>query len=135
MSAYREQKTSINDAECLMIALQGMGFTPQRHAVAVPLTGYTGDKRKQTAEIVIPRKQVGGASNDIGFKKAVNGSFNAIISDYDSHRHGEAWLKDVKMRALEAKAMKIAKAQGDLGACTRTVLQNGKIRLQFVKRG
>lgn len=144
MSAYREQKTSINDAGCLMTALQSMNFKPIRHTTAVRLEGYHGDKRQQTAEIVIPRAQVGSASNDIGFKLQANGAYAAIISDFDSHRHGETWLKDVKLRALEAKAKKIAKqagltpvnrdAKGQI-APQRQVLPNGKIRLLFAKQG
>jgi len=135
MSAYREQKTSINDPQCLMTALQSMHFKPIRHATAVQLEGYHGDKRQQTAEIVIPRAQVGGASNDIGFKRQKNGSFAAIISDYDSSKYNAAWLKDVKLRALEAKATRIADKQGDYLPAERTVLPNGKVQLRFVQRG
>jgi hypothetical protein len=134
MSAYREQKTSINDAGCLMAALQAKGFTPVRHATAVALVGYQGDERKQVAEIVIPRQQVGRASNDLGFKKQANGAYAAIISDYDRNIYDETWLKDVKIRALEAKAVKIA-TQQDAVQTSRTVLPNGKVRLQFTKRG
>jgi hypothetical protein len=139
MSAYREQKTSINDAQCLMTALQAKGFKPVRHTAAVQLEGYHGDRRQQTAEIVIPRAQVGSASNDIGFKLQANGNYTAIISAFDSTKYNEAWLKDVRVRALEAKAKKIAGRDLDLTGqnfeFTRDVLPGGKIRHQYVKQG
>lgn len=48
------------------------------------LEGYAGDKRADTAEIIIPRKYVGGSSNDIGFKLQEDGSWGAIISEFDT---------------------------------------------------
>lgn len=55
----------------------------QQHKSAVNLEGFGGDKREQTAEIVIPRRAVGGAANDIGFKLQEDGTYEAIISEYD----------------------------------------------------
>lgn len=79
-------------------ALQDMGFTADmiRHTEqAQHLEGYQGDKRAQTAEIIIPRRHVGGAANDIGFKLQEDGTYEAIISDYDSRsnraRQGTHW--------------------------------------------
>ena len=90
MSLYRERKTKINDARALEEALKQKGFSPLRHSQPVPLEGYMGDKRKDTAEIIIPRQQVGRASNDIGFKRQEDGSFAAIISDFDKSQIGRA---------------------------------------------
>jgi hypothetical protein len=112
-----------------------MGFKPTRHGSPVQLEGYTGDRRTQTAEIIIPRKQVGAASNDIGFKQQADGTFTAIISDYDSRTYNADWLKTVKLHALEAKARRIAEQHGDLGTPTREVLPDGKVRLRFVQQG
>jgi len=93
-----------------------MGFTAEQvqvHKEAIHLHGYTGDKRQQTAEIVIPRRFVGGAANDIGFKLQEDGTYEAIISEYDrrncsadrrsQHAQGcggysEKWLKKLNQR-------------------------------------
>lgn len=91
-----------------------MGFEQymiQEHQQAVQLEGYRGDKRQDTAEIVIPRRYVGGIANDIGFKLQEDGTYGAIISDYDkasgaaqkSQYHKERgyndnWLKKLNQR-------------------------------------
>ena len=46
------------------------------------LYGYQGDRRKETANIVIRRKFVGSASNDLGFQKTDAG-YVAVISEFD----------------------------------------------------
>jgi len=82
MSTYNEVSISIEDQECLVKALQEMGYKPQVHQEAKALYGYQGDARKQKAHIILPRSQVGPASNDIGFEK-VNGKYILRISEYD----------------------------------------------------
>lgn len=65
-----------------------MGFSSNMLKVstsAQALEGYRGDKRADVAEIIIPRAHVGGAANDIGFKLQEDGTWSAIISEYDSH--------------------------------------------------
>ena len=87
ISHYTVCKSKIRNKAALLQALEDMGFTKgmiQVHDKAVALEGYQGDKRKDTAEIILPRRYVGGASNDIGFKLQEDGSYAAIISAYDS---------------------------------------------------
>jgi hypothetical protein len=79
-------KTKIKKKAALVKALQDMGFTLDQirvHEQAQHLQGFGGDMREQTAEVIIPRKHVGGAANDIGFKKQADGTYQAIISGYD----------------------------------------------------
>lgn len=86
MSHYTKCKTKITDKEILIKALQDMGFTRemiQSHEEAKSLYGYGGDARAEKAEVIIPRRHVGGAANDIGFVEQEDGTFGAIISDYD----------------------------------------------------
>lgn len=86
MSAYVECQTNFDDQETLVGALKTLGWTSdqiQVHASAQPLHGYTGRARKNTAEVVIGRKHLVGASNDLGFKKQPDGTWKMIISDYD----------------------------------------------------
>lgn len=83
----------------------------QQHEQATNLEGYAGDKREDLAEIIIPRRHVGGAANDIGFKLNEDGSYGAIISAYDSRSnsakkskfhdersYNDKWLKKLNQR-------------------------------------
>ena len=86
MSHYTRVKTKIKNKSSLVKALQDMGFTESQikvHDTPQQLEGYEARLRKEKAEIILPRSAVGGASNDIGFKRLDDGTFEAIISDYD----------------------------------------------------
>ena len=116
MSHYTKVKTKLCSKESLLKALKDMGFAEGQirvHESAQQLEGYESRLRNETAEIIIPRQHVGGASNDIGFKLQEDGTYGAIISDYDrgngsssktgSHSsgirgYGEAWLKKLNQR-------------------------------------
>lgn len=94
MSAYITLMTPMTDEECLLQALEDVGFTSEQielHANPTPLIGYQGDRRTQKADIVIRRQHVGTASNDIGFLATPTG-YQAFVSGYDSPRYGTSWL-------------------------------------------
>jgi hypothetical protein len=136
MSVYRQQSTNINDIDCLEDALKetksktGKNFSPERHEQKVNLKGYTGDTRKQQAELVLPKAQVGGAANDIGFERGEDGNFIAHISAYDSSHYNDKWLAQLKAKYAVGMAKKIAKQRGF--TLMKTIpLPNGKTRLQF----
>jgi hypothetical protein len=138
MSAYREQTTEMNDVDCLKKALtkvptrEGKAdkhFEPVVHKEKVQLEGYHGDKRKQMAEIVIPRQQVGGASNDIGFERGADGNFTAHISDYDRGFYNQKWLNGLKVEYAKEKAIKTAKSVGAVHMGTKSV--NGKTVMRW----
>lgn len=138
MSAYRELETNMTDVDCLKDSLKEMKLKsnkpcePQVHEEPQQLVGFQGDKRQQKAEIVIPRSQVGGASNDIGFARDKDGNFKAIISSYDSHYYNQKWLQELKTKYAEKKVMKTAGKAG-LFFKGRTVTDAGRVQLQFVK--
>lgn len=99
MSHFTKLRTRIVDIDALLKALFEMGFkTVEVHETAEHLYGYQGDKRKQTAEVIIRRKHVGRASNDIGFKRREDGAFDAIISDYDRSKYSQDWLNRLTQR-------------------------------------
>lgn len=105
--------TEYNDQQCLVDSLAEMGFKPEVHEKPQNLTGYQDDEREQKAEIIIPRKQVGGASNDVGFKRSDNGTFTAIVSDYDSGScFGAKKQMVLKKIYAEKMAMKQARSKG-----------------------
>jgi len=103
MSHYNDIKTKIKNVEALIAALcrvksrTGVWNRNQIevHATAQHLYGFEDRARKQTAEIIIRRQHVGGAANDIGFKKQTDGTYAAIISDYDRKFYNTTWLQKV----------------------------------------
>lgn len=136
MSAYNEIETEYTDQDCLVEALKEMGYQPQVSEKPQHLEGYHGDQRQQTAEIIIPRKQVGGASNDVGFKRNADGKFTAIVSDYDrSSNFNVKKQEQLKKLYTEKKVMKQAKTAG-LKFVSKKPAQdksgNPVTRLQFV---
>ena len=84
------------DRALLLAALADLGYTEVEEGEALALYGYLGDRRPETAEIVVRRKSLGSASNDLGFARTAEG-FVPVISEYD-HRvlHGGQFL--VKLR-------------------------------------
>jgi hypothetical protein len=135
MSAYHDFQTEFNDQECLVAGLQAVGYNPNVYEVAQQLEGYHGDKRQQTAEIIVPRSQVGCASNDLGFKKQVDGTFSAIISDFDRGRHNDAWMGKLKQQVNLVKSKKTFTVMGRRLASSTETVRNGKkgILLTYTK--
>lgn len=100
MSAYIKLLTPMTDQECLLAALADLGFDNTKvevHQTPVNLVGYAGDRRAQSANIVIRRKHLGASSNDIGFFASDTG-YQAIVSDYDRSRFGNEWLAELNAR-------------------------------------
>jgi hypothetical protein len=109
VSAYITLMTPMTDQECLLAALADVGFNHTKvevHATPVPLVGYTGDRRAQTANVVIRRQHVGGASNDVGFL-ATNTGYQAYVSGYDHPRFGTGWISQLHERYQQHSAAKL----------------------------
>lgn len=99
MSHYSKIETRLTSAPHLLKALKDMGFSQvEYHDSPVNLVGFEGSRREDTAEIVIRKTYVGSASNDIGFKRSADGSFAAIISDFDSRHYDGFWLNRLSQR-------------------------------------
>lgn len=82
MSHFTTLKVEFKDLKSLVQALRDLGFEPEVHEQPQHLYGYEGDRRNQTAEIIVRRSQIYCESNDLGFKW--NGkAYEAIISEYD----------------------------------------------------
>jgi hypothetical protein len=134
-----------------MKALEDMGFKRNMLKVsetAQKLEGYQGDLRDQTAEIIIPRYHVGGAANDIGFKLQEDGTWGAIISDYDrgnraadhksAHAKGcngysEKWLKKLYQRYSYHKVKESLSSQGFV--ISEETEENGEILINVDTTG
>ena len=70
--------------ELLLGALADLGYTQVEEGEDLPLYGYHGDRRPETAALVVRRQHIGPGSNDLGFAHGAQGYF-PIISDFD-HR-------------------------------------------------
>ncbi|MBK8259429.1 MAG: DUF1257 domain-containing protein [Polyangiaceae bacterium] len=112
MSAYIEMLTPMVDKRCLLLALADVGFGSdkvQAHETALRLTGYEGGARAQTAEIVIGRQHLSGASNDLGFTRSATG-YKLVVSDFDRRAFGAPWLTQLvgrynhHVRVMEERA-------------------------------
>ena len=131
MSKYNRQKSQYNDAQCLVAALNEMGYSEvEVHEQAVSLVGYHGDTRPEKANIIVRRKHVGLAANDLGFVRESDGTLSCIVSDYDSHKHGVEWMKGLKRAYTEKRTIKHA-AKNGLKYLGKKVVNN-KVQIQWL---
>lgn len=125
MSEFVECTTKFKDQKALIEALMEMGWKKNEieiHDKATHLYGYHGDRRAQTANIIIRRQHVGGSSNDIGFLKKSDGTYEGIISEFDrtsggkhareTHGYNENWLKKLNGAYNEKLYTRVAKQKG-----------------------
>lgn len=113
MSAYAETKTTLRDEKHLCAALAALGFAFETHAEPQTLIGWHGETRPQKANIIIRRANTGlAASNDVGFVRQSDGTYAAIISDYDSSKFDGAWLGRVKQEYSVAQRIEAGRAKG-----------------------
>jgi hypothetical protein len=66
------------------------------HELPQHLFGYKGDTRSEVAHIIVRRKHIGQYSNDLGFVKQEDGTYKAIISEYDSTRFNSRWREKLR---------------------------------------
>lgn len=95
MSHYLDITTQVTDKKALVRALERIGFKGhvEVHDKAQSLMGYQGDMRRQKAHVIIRKRYVGTASNDIGFLQNPDGRFVSYISEYDSSKYNAEWQK------------------------------------------
>lgn len=88
MSEYvKHNCKALRNQEILLAALSelGWGGKVEIHKDAQPLYGYHGDQRKERANLIIRRNNTGiSSSNDIGFALQADGTYQPIVSQYDS---------------------------------------------------
>lgn len=76
------------DRGLLLAALADLGYSQVDEGESLSLFGYQGDRRPETAEIVVRRNYLGSASNDLGFALTPAG-YIPIVSEYDQRTlHG-----------------------------------------------
>ncbi|TYB45635.1 DUF1257 domain-containing protein [Actinomadura chibensis] len=130
MSHFTKVRTAITDQDRLVAVLRELGFPEvESHARPTPLYGYRGDVRPEKAEVAIRRRHVGSASNDIGFHRTSDGTFEAIISEYDRRKYDAEWLRKVARRYGRLTALAYAEANGFTVAAEETDKRTGEVRL------
>lgn len=116
MSKYRKIAVQfLNEAalrQALEDACQKFQIQYEQHPEGAHLIGWLGDARAEQAEYVIRRRYVGGAANDMGFARNPDGSFTAIISDFDSRNDGQIKLDYITQRYAYHQVIAEAEAQG-----------------------
>ena len=118
------------DRRLLLAALADLGYSEVEEGEALPLYGYQGDRRTETAEIVIHRRHVGSLSNDLGFARTDQG-YVPVVSEYDQRTlHSGRFL--VKLRtAYNERVVEEVKRRLH-GTAHRTVEGNiVKVRIRF----
>jgi hypothetical protein len=99
MSHYTKLATKLTDPDALCQALADVGYAQvERHAEPVPLYGFQGDQRADQAHIIVRRQYISRMANDIGFLREADGTYTAIISEFDKRRHDEAWANKLAQR-------------------------------------
>lgn len=125
MSRYRTGDCDIKSMTSLILALDEMGFSEvEVFETQQVLQGFQGDDREETAHVIIRRQHVGGMSNDIGFRMEANGTWKAIVSDYDQRRYPEAWLTKVATLSALHEYMETARKRGQ--KAVRKTLPSGE---------
>jgi len=137
MSKYEEMSTILAHEGYLVEALEQMGYKPEVHKNGAALVGYLGDERPEQAHIIIRRRQLDAASNDIGFVRDTSGQYRAVVSDYDRGiGFDQAWLGRVSQAYKERQTMAVAKARGYVfqGRSVIDTPQGAKVQLRFAVR-
>lgn len=132
MSHFTCIKTKIIEQEELIGALRDLGYTPEIGR-DIRLYGYQGDLREDTADVVVRRKELSPSSNDLGFVCADDGTYNAIISEYDARALPDL-VKKITQRYAERVVLKHVARQGFTMA-EREVMKDGSIRLRMERWG
>ena len=137
MSKYVEMSTALTVERYLVEALRELGYEPEVCREGKALVGYMGDERAERAQIIIRRRHLHLASNDIGFARDDNGTYRAIISEYDRGiGFDDSWIGRVSQAYKERQTMAVARAKGYTfkGREVIDTPQGKKIQLRFAVR-
>lgn len=137
MSKYEELVTRVTEECHLVGALRDLGYEPEVHPAGAALVGYQGDERTERAHVIIRRRQLDSASNDIGFARDASGVYRAIISEYDRGiGFDDRWLGRVAQNYKERQTMAVARAKGYVFREREVVEtpQGKKVQLRFAVR-
>jgi len=113
LSKYLECNTVLGDRKFLVAALAELGYHAEVHPDGAALFGYEGRERPERAHVIIRRKELSPASNDIGFARSPDGRFVALLSEYDQQiGYDRQWLGKVQQIYKEKQTIATARAKG-----------------------
>jgi hypothetical protein len=108
------------------------------HKDGADMFGFQGDNRSTISpksadyaprcEVIVRKRVVGPASNDIGFKLQANGKFRAIVSEYDRHRFTMQKQHKIQQDYSVAVGEKTLRAKG-FTEIERVKMDDGSIKL------
>jgi hypothetical protein len=136
ISKYKVIRVQIKNHDVLIAALKACEI-PYEEGEQLPLYGYRGDCRKETADIVVRRAHIGSVANDLGFAlNEAEGRYDVIISEFDEHDapgHGLHVLNRVKQQYAVQKVTALAEERGYV--IQPEEAENGVVRLRLVHYG
>jgi hypothetical protein len=114
------------DRRLLLAALADLGYTEVEEGEALPLYGYQGDRRPETAELVVRRRYLGAASNDLGFARTPDG-YVPIVSEYDQRAlHNGQFL--AKLRTAYSEHV-VEEVRRRLHGTVRRTVEGGVVKI------
>lgn len=133
MSKFVSFETEFTDGKLLIEALTKMGLKGVQNHIGHPvrMQDFVGSRSQgRDADILVPRNQVGHWSNDLGFVRVDNGTYEAIISDYDQGRYNGNWRNKL---AVEYSEVELGSKMKKLGfkLVNTGLKQNGNRAYQF----
>jgi hypothetical protein len=115
---------AFKDRRLLLAALADLGYTDVEEGDALSLFGYQGDQRPETAQLVVRRRSLGSASNDLGFTRTAHG-YVPILSEYDQRAlHGGQFL--VKLRTAYSERV-VEEVRRRLHGTARRTVEHDRI--------
>jgi len=113
--------------DLLVAALSDLGYADVEEGEALPLCGYQGDRRAETASLVLRRHYLGSSSNDLGFARTADG-YIPIISEYDQGAlHGGQFL--IQLRTAYSERV-VETVRSRLRGSVRRTVDRGLVKIQ-----
>lgn len=133
MSKYKVISTTLKDEAALRAAMEDLKLPFEFLKAPAALYGYKGDVRPEKAHVIIRRHHVGQASNDFGLVKNADGTYQAIMSEYDiSAGYGPSLLTRITKRYARHAAVSMAKSKG-YSVESESEESDGTVKLRLVK--
>ncbi len=110
MSKNRIIETEFRDWDLLIEALKRLGI-PHEIGHDLQMYGYEGNLRPEKADLVVRRRHVGLAANDLGFVRRGD-RVDMVISEYDMTGPGARLAKRIKQEYALAFVERQAKRVG-----------------------
>lgn len=99
MARFRHIPTPIKSLGGLVKALEELGLRDvEVHERAEPLIDWIGRPTDELAQVIVRRRSLGAAGDDVGFARNPDGTFDFLVSDIHLFRFGKGWLEELVKR-------------------------------------